>query len=102
MADFNISGRMKVKHVIDRFKETFSTGIRIYNGAKFADGDATIASLRREKSDIRGGKDVAIRGNMLVKNVEKLIEEEFGVKVQIEDKDGKLADNDVTLGSLSK
>lgn len=102
MADFKITGRMKVKYVAERFKETFSTGIRFYNGSKSADGDATIASLRSGKSEIKGGKDIAIRGNMLVKNVEKLIQEEFGVKVQIEDKLGKLADNDVTLGSLSK
>jgi len=102
MADFKITGRMKVKYVIERFKETFSTGIRFYNGSKFADPDATIASLRNGKSEIKGGKDIAIRGNMLVKNVEKLIEDEFGVKVQVEDTQGNLADNNVTLASLTK
>lgn len=102
VADFKVSGGMKVKYVIERFKESFSTGLRIYNGPKFANPDATIASLRSGKSEIRGAKDVAIRSNMLVKEVEDLIEANLGVVVQIEDTKGELADNKVTLGSLIK
>ena len=102
VADFKVSGGMKVKYVIERFKESFSTGIRIYSGQIFANPDATIASLRNGKTEIRGAKDIAISSNMLVKEIEDLIQEKLGVKVQIEDAKGGLADDNVTIGSLVK
>lgn len=97
MASIKISGRMKVKTLKEEFKKEFGFGIRIYNGVKFADDDVTLASIR--KGDAKGG-DVEIRGNMKVGNAEKLILDNYGIKIQIEDKTGALADNNVTLGSL--
>lgn len=99
MASIKISGRMKVKTLKDEFKKAFGVGIRLYNGVKFADDDATLASIR--KGDAKGG-DVEIHGNLKVGNAEKLILDNFGIKNQIEDKTGELADNNVTLGSLKK
>ncbi|GIZ15079.1 hypothetical protein [Capnocytophaga catalasegens] len=78
MADFIISGKMKVKTLKANFKNEFGSTLRVYNGQKFADDDATLASIR--KNDAKGG-DVKINGKMLVGNFEKKIFEEFGIKV---------------------
>ena len=100
MADFTISGRMKVKTLKADFKANFGSTLRIYNGQKFADDDATLASIR--KNDAKGG-DVKINGKMLVGNFEKKILEEFGIKVQVANTDDtKLIDDSITLTASSK
>lgn len=100
MADFTITGRMKVKTLKADFKENFGSTLRVYNGQKFADDDATLASIR--KNDAKGG-DVKINGNMLVGNFEKKILEEFGIKVQVADiENTKLISDSITLTALGK
>lgn len=94
----SVNGRMKVKTLKEKFKDEFGVTVRVYKGAKFADDDATLASIR--KSDAAKSGDFEVRGNTKVGNVEKLFLENLGIKVQIESADGKLADNDVTLASL--
>jgi hypothetical protein len=99
MADFTITGRMKVKTLKADFKENFGSTLRVYNGQKFAD-DATLASIR--KNDAKGG-DVKINGNMLVGNFEKKILEEFGIKVQVADiENTKLISDSITLTASGK
>ena len=74
--------------------------MRVYNGQKFADDDATLASIR--KNDAKGG-DVKINGNMLVGNFEKKILEEFGIKVQVADiENTKLISDSITLTASGK
>lgn len=68
MADLTISGKMKVKTLKANFKNEFGSTLRVYNGQRFADDDATLASIR--KNDAKGG-DVKINGKMLVGNFEK-------------------------------
>lgn len=100
MADFTISGRMKVKTLKADFKKAYNSTLRVYNGAKFADNDATLASIR--KADTKGG-EVVINGKMLVGNFETKILEEFGIKIQVASPDDlKLADNKVTLTQSGK
>jgi hypothetical protein len=100
MADFTITGRMKVKTLKADFKENFGSTLRVYNGQKFADDDATLASIR--KNDAKGG-DVKINGNMLVGNFEKKILEEFGIKVQVADIENiKLISDSITLTASGK
>ena len=100
MADFTISGRMKVKTLKADFKANFGSTLRIYNGQKFADDDATLASIR--KNDAKEG-DVKINGKMLVGNFEKKILEEVGIKVQVANTDDtKLIDDSITLTASSK
>lgn len=95
MADFAISGKMKVKTLKANFKEAYGSTLRVYNGVRFADDDATLASIR--KGDAKGG-EVSINGKMLVGNFEKKILDEFGIKVQVANSnDSKLVDNKVTL-----
>jgi hypothetical protein len=97
--NIKVSGKMKVSTLKKDFKEAFGAGIRVYNGKKFADDDATLASIRAK--DAKGG-DISVVGQTKVGNVENAFKEEMGITIQIENKEGGLADNNVTLGSLSK
>lgn len=100
MADFTISGRMKVKTLKSDFKKEYGSTLRVYVGQKFADDDATLASIR--KTDAKGG-EVKINGKMLVGNFEKKILEEFGIKIQVATPDdSKLASDSMTLTQSGK
>jgi hypothetical protein len=100
MAELAISGRMKVKTLKADFKAAFGSTLRVYNGKKFADDDATLASIR--KSDTKGG-DLKVKGNILVGNFEKKVMEEFGITIQVASPDdSKLADNSATLSASGK
>ena len=100
MADLSISGKMKVKTLKANFKEEYGSTLRVYVGKKFADDDATLASIRKE--DAKGG-EVKINGKMLVGNFEKKILEEFGIVIQVATPDdSKLSDNSLTLSASGK
>lgn len=100
MADLAISGKMKVKTLKANFKEEYGSTLRVYVGKKFADDDATLASIRKE--DAKGG-EVKINGKMLVGNFEKKILEEFGIIIQVATPDdSKLSDNSLTLTASGK
>lgn len=100
MADLKITGRMKVSTLQSAFKKAFGSTLRVYNGARLADSDATIASIR--KGDSKGG-DFTVNGNTQVGNFEKKVLETFGVKVQVASSDdSKLVDNGITLTSSGK
>jgi hypothetical protein len=100
MADLSISGKMKVKTLKANFKEAYASTLRVYVGKKFADDDATLASIR--KADAKGG-EVKVNGKMLVGNFEKKIFEEFGIKIQVATPDDtKLADDGMTLTASGK
>ena len=100
MADLSISGKMKVKTLKANFKEEYGSTLRVYVGKKFADDDATLASIRKE--DAKGG-EVKINGKMLVGNFEKKILEEFGIVIQVATPDdSKLSDDSITLTASGK
>ena len=100
MADFSISGKMKVKTLKANFKEEYGSTLRVYVGKKFADDDATLASIRKE--DAKGG-EVKINGKMLVGNFEKKILEECGIVIQVATPDdSKLSDDAMTLTASGK
>lgn len=100
MADLSITGRMKVKTFKTSFKEEYGSTLRVYVGPKFADDDATLASIRKDGA--KGG-EVKINGRMLVGNFEKKIFEEFGIKIQVATPDdSKLSDNTMTLSASGK
>ena len=100
MADLSISGKMKVKTLKANFKEEYGSTLTVYVGKKFADDDATLASIRKE--DAKGG-EVKINGKMLVGNFEKKILEEFGIVIQVATPDdSKLSDNSLTLTASGK
>jgi hypothetical protein len=100
MADLSITGNTKVKTLKSNFKEAFGSTLRVYNGKKFADDDATLASIR--SSGAKGG-EVKANGKMLVGNFEKKIMEEFGISIQVATPDdSKLSDNTLTLTASGK
>jgi len=95
-----IDGRMKVKKLKSDFKKTFGLTLRVYNGSKFADEDATLASIR--KGDAKGG-EFSPRSNMKVDNFEKNMKELFGIKVQVASADdSSLCKNSLSLSEAKK
>ena len=91
-----VDQRKKVSSFQADCKKEFGVGIRVYKGVKFAD-DVALKNLTEKGA--KGG-EVSFGGNTKVKNVEKIFKEEMGIKVQVEDKKGGLANDDATLASL--
>lgn len=100
MAEIKMTGNMKVKTLRTQFKEAFGSTLRVYNGIKFADDDATLASIRAK--DAKGG-ELAVKGNMQVGNFENKVKELYGIKVQVANADDSaLAGNSITLTAAGK
>jgi hypothetical protein len=96
----NIDGIMRVKTLKDQFKKEFGLTLRVYDGRKFADDDATLASIR--KGDSKGG-DFSPRKNTLIKNFEEKMIDLFGIRVQVAGKkDDYLCDNNISLSEAEK
>jgi len=101
MADFKISGKMKVGTLKARFKESFGSTLRVYHGVGFANDDATVASIA--KKSVKAGSEVSAHGKTKVGNFEKSVLAEYGIKVQIaKPDDSALSDNDLTLTQSGK
>lgn len=102
MADFSISGRVTVGGLQRQFKNSFGLELRVYNGSKFADSKATLASLSNKKVD-----DFDCKGNTKVGNFEKRFLQATGLKVQVATlpnakvEPGKLVNNDLTLSKAA-
>ena len=87
--------RRKVSALQADFKAEFGVGLRVYKGAKFAP-DIALKLIAKEGA----GGEITFGGNTKVKSVEKAFQDSFGITVQVEDMEGGLADNEVTLASL--
>lgn len=90
--------RKKVSNFQADFKEAFGVNVRVYKGAQFAP-DVALKELIPD--GFRGG-DLEVAGNTQVKTIEDKFQDLFGIKIQVETLDGKLANNDATLASLKK
>lgn len=93
-----VDQRKKVSDFQAQFKQEFGVGIRVYKGRHIAD-DVAMKSLTEKGS--KGG-EIDFHGKTLVKNVEAAFMDAMGIKVQIEDQNGDLANNGATLASLNK
>ncbi len=93
-----IDQRKKVNSFQKQFKDEFGVGIRVYKGRHRAP-DVAMKTLTAKGS--RGG-EISFSGNTKVKSVEKAFLDEMGITVQVEDKNGDLADNNATLASLKR
>jgi len=103
MASIEIKGRMKVKTLQKQFKEAFGCTLRIYNGKRFADSVATLASLRIKDAKVEKGAELKVVGHMKCGSFENKILELFGIKTQVADpNDEKLAPNDITLSKAGE
>jgi hypothetical protein len=101
MADFDITGNLKVGTLKKRFKDEFGSTLRVYNGVKFADDDATVASIA--KKTIQKGSEVKAHGRTKVGNFEESIKETYGIRVQVASPDdSSLVDNNLTLSASGK
>lgn len=100
MADFKLDGRMKVGTLKKNFKNAFGATLRVYKGNKFADDNATLASIRGEGA--KGG-EFSCGGNAKVGTFENKVKELYGINVQVANADdSKLADNSITLVAAGK
>lgn len=98
--ELKIDGRMKVKTLKSQFKAAFGASLRVYNGKKFANEDATLASIRSEGA--KGG-EFTVGGNLKVGSFENKVQELYGINVQVSTPDdSKLADNGITLVAAGK
>lgn len=85
-ADFEISPNTKVKTLQKEFKANFGITLRIYNGIKFADDDKTLSSFKSSNTKKTG---IKVEAKMTIEKVEDLFKDNFGLKVQIADKNDK-------------
>lgn len=103
MADFKIDGRMKVKGLKEKFKETFGLTLRVYTTTTCkspAKDDATLASIRAEGA--KGG-EVVVGSNRKVGSFEKMVADAYGIGVQVANADNtKLSNDDDTLAAAAK
>ena len=103
MADFKIEGRMKVKGLKEKFKETFGLTLRVYTTLACkspAKDDATLASIRAEGA--KGG-EIVVGSNIRVGNFEKKVADLYGIGVQVANgANPKLSNDDDTLAAASK
>lgn len=103
MADFKIDGRMKVKGLKEKFKETFGCSLRVYTTVSCkapAKDDATLASIRAEGA--KGG-ELVVGSNIRVGNFEKKVADLYGIGVQVANAaNTKLSSDSITLAAAGK
>lgn len=103
MADFKIDGRMKVKGLKEKFKETFGLTLRVYTTLSCkspAKDDATLASIRAEGA--KGG-EITVGSNRKVGSFEKMVADAYGIGVQVANADNtKLSNDNDTLAAAAK
>ena len=85
MAEFKINGRMKVKTLKELFFNEFEGTLRVYDGKKLADDEATLASIRSEEG-AKGGEFVC-RASRTVGKFEEEMKTVFGITVQVATRD---------------
>jgi hypothetical protein len=95
MADFRVTGQMKVKTFKEQFMECFGTVLRVYYKNRFADEDVTLASIRAE--GYKGG-DFDCSDNDIVGDFEDFMMALYGIEVQVASPDDSyLVDNNLRL-----
>ena len=101
MADFKITGNMKVKSLRDNFKKEFGSTLRVYHGVKFASDSNTVGKIA--KKTVKRGEEVGAHGRKKVSTFEKEMKDTYGIKVQVASSDdSKLVDNNLSLTQSGK
>jgi len=101
MADFKITGNMKIKTLRDNFKKEFGSTLRVYHGVKFAGDSDSVGKIA--KKTVKRGQEVSAHGRKKVSTFEKEIQDTYGIKVQIATPDdSKLVDNNLSLTQSGK
>lgn len=95
MANFRVTGQMKVKTLKEQFMDCFGTVLRVYYKNRFADDDVTLASIRAE--GYKGG-DFDCGDNDIVGDFEDFVMALYGIEVQVASPDDSyLVDNNLRL-----
>ena len=90
---------MTVLQLKNRFRKIFGTGIRIYSGNRFADPESelsTIGYLLNKKINIK------LPTHAEIGKLEKAFTKSTGIRIQIENKGGKLANNRHSLSQITE
>ena len=104
-ADFHISPNMKIKSIQSEFKNNFGLTLRVYKGKVLADPEITFAQLNKLTSkDVKtNSSDLVIKANMAISEFEKLVNDHFGITVQVANEwDTYNVNNKYTLGQASR
>jgi len=104
-ADFHIAPNKKIKSIQTEFKNNFGLTLRVYKGKTLADPEMTFAQLnqRTSKSINSSNSDLVIKANMNIGDFEKLIDQHFGVTVQVANEfDTYCINNKYTIGQASR
>lgn len=104
-AEFTVAPNKKLKTISADFLKSFGLQLVFYKGAVIADGDLTLAALNKKtaKAVNATADGLKLKGSMKVGEAENLFDRQFGVKVQIKDKDGKVCvPNGITIGQAAR
>ena len=87
---------MGIRTLKANFKNMFGSTLRIYDGNRLADDEATVGSIA--KKTISLGSTISAHGRTKVGNFENNMMETFGIRVQIANPENTvLVDNDLSL-----
>lgn len=103
--DFHIAANKKLKTIQAEFKENFGLTLRIYKGKQLADPEMTIAGLNKKtSSEIHANNvDLSIKASLNIGEFEKLIENHFGLTIQVANEfDSYCVNNKYTLGQAAR
>ena len=104
-AEFNVAPQKKLKTLSKEFLDAFDLQLVFYKGNIIAESDLTLAALNKKTTkDVKANADgIKIKGSTKVGDAEKMFDTNFGVKVQIKDKAGKICvPNEITIGQAAR
>lgn len=103
--DFSLAPNKKIKTIQREFSENFGLQLRLYKGKQLADPELTLAQLNSKTSKKINTKaeDLDIKVSMTIADFEKLIDEHFGLTVQVANEHNTYCiNNNYTLGQASR
>lgn len=104
-ADFHIAPNKKIRSIQSEFKNNFGLVLRVYKGKALADPEMTFAQLdKRTSKDVKANNtDLVIKANMNIGEFERLIDQHFGVTIQVANEfDTYCVNNKYTLGQAAR
>ena len=104
-AEFTVAPNKKLKTISADFLKAFDLQLAFYKGQKLADPEMTLAALNSKTTkEVNTNADgLKIKGSMKVGDAEKLFDQNFGVTVQIKDKEGRgCVPNSITIGQAAR
>ncbi len=103
--DFHLASNKKVKTLKSEFKENFGLTLRVYKGKQLAEVEFTLAELNSKTSKMINydAEGLTIKSSMSINDFEKLVDEHFGLTVQVANEyDNYCINNKYTLGQAAR